>query len=259
VAAQPHILRRALRWRRLRSLDEVWLVGGRPGECREWLTWGQKLRLGLPGSAKLRFFDAIFPPPDPQRFRALHQRIGIGEESYLLFAPGGGGYEHDGRPVPELFAEAAQRAQRETGACCVVVMGPLYRGGLHSLDGVALIDALEPAEMIDLLNGARLAVCGGGALLRQAVVLGRRCVGVPAGGSDQGERIRRFQREGLIEASPLDSDAIVRAVRGLLDDAGRPHDLLERGRRSPSRNGLSEAVRRLEALARRAGSGGRAS
>ena len=139
----------------------------------------------------------------------------------------------------------------------MVVMGPLYRGGLSSLDGVALIHSLEPAEMIDLMNGAGLAVCGGGALLRQAVALGKPCVGVPAGGSDQAERIGSLQREGLIEAAPLDSDEIVRAVRGLLDDLGRPRPPLDRERRSPLGNGLPEAVRRLEALAGRAGTGDR--
>jgi hypothetical protein len=89
------------------------------------------------------------------------------------------------------------------------------------------------------------------------VALGKPCVGVPAGGSDQAERIGTFQREGLIEAAPLDSDGIVRAVRGLLDDLGRPRPPLDGEKHSRLGNGLPEAVRRLEVLAGRAGTGDR--
>lgn len=248
VAAQPRTLERALRWRRLRHLDELWVVNSSFRRRRDRLAFSQRMRVRLARGPEIRFFDSILPLADPQRSEALQRRLGLEGEPYILFAPGGGGFEDGGRPVSELFAEAAQRLQRASGIRCVAVMGPLYQGGLRSLEGITILDSVEPAEMIGLLAGARLVVCGGGGVIGQALVLEKVCVAVPAGGSDQPERIRRCAQQGLLEATSLDPGAIARLVRELLQDPAREGELLARIRRVGPRNGLPEALRHLAGL-----------
>ena len=248
VAAQPQTLRRTFRWQRLRHLDELWVVTPTVGGPKGRLTNGQRLRVRLARGPQVRFFDAIYPEPDARCLEALRHRCGIGDDPFVLFAPGGGGYEQAGRPVSELFAEGAHRLHRVCGTRCVAVMGPLYRGSMCSLEGVTIVDALEPREMISLLAGAELAVCGGGDLMGQAVALGKRCVGVPAGGSDQPERIRVCAARGLIEAAPLDPVAIADVAGRLLADRSERAQLRERVLRAGRRNGLLASVRCLEQL-----------
>lgn len=247
IAALPTTRRRAFRWSRLRWLDHLWI---RRDFVDPWcdLTLGERVRLRIARGAEVHFVQAIHPHPEARRLAALRDRIGLGGEPYLLFAPGGGGWEHGGRPVSDLFAAAARRVKDASGRSCVVVLGPLYPGRMPAADGVTVVFALSPPEMIDLVGGAEIVATGGGGLMGQALASGRICIAAAAGGSDQPGRIRRGEEAGLLVASPLTADAIAERVLNLLRDPPRRAELAQRIDRSRLGNGLPEALDLLEGL-----------
>jgi hypothetical protein len=247
IAGTKTFRRRVFLLSKLRSLDQIWIRRDfvDPGSD---LTFGERVRLRLARRPEVHFIQAMSPLPDADRLDALRGRLGFGDEPYLLFAPGGGGWEQEGRPVPEIFTEAARRVRSASGAACVVVMGPLYRTSLSDVEGVTLVPMLSPHEMIDLLAGAQLVACGGGGLMGQALATGRICVAAPAGGSDQPGRIRRCREAGLIEASPLAAVAIAERILALQADAPRRAALQRRIDESGLHNGLPDALELLERL-----------
>ncbi len=247
IAAVPTMRRRVFHWSRLRRLDQIWIRRDIV-DPRGDLTFGERLRLRLAARPQAHFIQAISPVPDAGRLGALRQRLGLGEDPYLLFAPGGGGWQHDGRPVPEVFAEAAGRVHEATGRACVAVMGPLYEGRPSGAAGVILVPALSPNEMIDLVSGAHLVACGGGGLMGQALATGRICVAAPAGGDDQPGRIRLCEEAGLLAASPLAAEAIAERTLGLLEDAERRAAFRHCIERSGLRNALPHALALMEGL-----------
>ncbi|MGI9590665.1 MAG: hypothetical protein ACR2P8_04795 [Myxococcota bacterium] len=247
LAGVPTMRRRAFRWSRLRSLDQIWIRRDIV-DPRGDLTLGERLRLRLAARPRAHFVQAISPLPDAGRLKELRSRLGLGADSYLLFAPGGGGYEREGRPVPEIFAEAAGRVHEATGLACVVVLGPLYDGPTSGVADVIAVPALSPHEMIDLVSGAQLVACGGGGLMGQALATGRVCVAAPAGGSDQPGRIARCEEAGLLAASPLAADAIAERALALLADDERRAGIGQRIEQSGLRNGLPHALSLMEGL-----------
>ena len=104
------------------------------------------------------FVDSVFPEP-PKNCDDLRARLGLANEPYALFVPGGGGYESGGRPVAEFFAEAAKRLHAAQAIRCVLVMGPLYTRPAPELRGVTVVGALPPKEMIGLISEARITAC----------------------------------------------------------------------------------------------------
>jgi hypothetical protein len=253
IAANDRAQRRLFGSRRIRHTDEVWIVQSRLGLARPLLTRRQRLRLALRRRPRLRTFEAMFPEPDPARRAALSEKLGLPEAPYALLCAGGGGTEVDGRPVPEIFLEAAGRVHDETGVASIAVLGPLYEGRAEAPPGVIRVASLEPDELIDLLAGAEVVACGGGDLIAQAVANGRACVAADAGGVDQGARVRAYAEAGLIEASVLAPDAIADRVAGLLRDVPRREALRRRAVESGLGNRVREAVDAMAGLLARAG------
>lgn len=247
IAAAEATRRRAFRWSRLRRLDQLWI---RRDFVDPWsdLTLGERARLRVARGPEVHHVQAIHAPPDAGRLAALRDRIGLGGDSYLLFAAGGGGWEHEGRPASDLFAAAAREVKDASGRSCVVVLGPLYTGRLSAVEGVTVVSSLSPPEMIDLVGGAEIVVSGGGGLMGQALGSGRICVAAAVGGSDQPGRIQRGAEAGLVVASPLAADAIAERVLDLLRDAPRREELAKRIDHYGLGNGLPEALDLLQGL-----------
>jgi len=248
IAANDRALEQLFGSRRVRFVDQLWVVQSRLGATGELLTLRQRLRLALGRRPELHVFDAIFPEPDPARARELRREIGLPEARYALFCAGGGGTEHGGRPVPEIFAEAAGRLRETTGLQVALVLGPLYRGDAAPPPGVVTLPSLEPDALIDLLAGADVIACGGGDLVAQALANERPCVVASTGGLDQPDRIRAFSDAGLIEASPLEAGALARHVGELLGDDRRREALRARAKAAGLRNGVGAALDRLQRL-----------
>ena len=248
MAANDLALRRLFRSRRLRFVDQLWIVQSRLGATRPLLSRRWRLRLALSRRPALHVFDAIFPEPDPIRAKDLRRTIGLPDDRYALLCAGGGGTVHAGRPVPEIFAEAAGRVREETGMATVLVQGPLYEGDAPPPPGVLVVKSLEPEQMIDLLAGAEVIACGGGDIIAQALANERPCVAADAGGLDQPDRIRGFAEAGLIEASPLDACELADRMSRLARDADHRGALGERVAASGLRNRVTDALDCLEPL-----------
>jgi hypothetical protein len=247
IAAIPTTRRRVFRWSRLRRLDQIWIRRDFVDPAAD-LRFPEKARLLLARHTTAHFVQAICPPSDPVRLEGLRRQLGLGADRYVLFAPGGGGWKLGDRPVSELFAEAAAQVRKSWNGHCVVVLGPLYRGGLREIEGGTVVPALSTHEMAALVGGAEIVATGGGGLMGQALAARRVCVAAPTGGSDQPERVQRCAEAGLLVASPLSPDAIARRVLDLLGDPSRHAALTRNVERSGVGNGLPRAVALLEGL-----------
>ena len=238
------------RSRRLRYIDQLWIVQRRFGQETRVLPWYRRLRLALLPGPSVHELDAILPEPGPGEEATLRAELGLAEAPYVLFVAGGGGYRHGGRPVSEIFAEAAEQVHAETGIACVVVLGPLHPGEAPAPRGVRVVPSVAPERMIALIDGAALVACGGGSMTSQALARGRVCVSAPAGGPDQPLRIAGCAADGLLEASPVEAKAMAERVRGLLDDPARTEAIRGRVAACGFRNGVSDALEQLARLSR---------
>lgn len=239
------------RSRRLWYIHQLWIVQRRFGREAHVLPWQRRLRLALLPGPSVHELDAILPEPGPGEEAALRAELGLVDGPYLLFAAGGGGYRHGGRPVSEIFAEAAEQVHAATGLPCVVVLGPLHPGAAPAPRGVQVVRSLAPERMIALIDGAAVVACGGGSLTSQALARRRACVSVPTGGADQPLRIASCAADGLLEASPLEAKAMAERVCALAKDSGRREAMRRRVEACGFRNGVPQA---LELLARLCGS-----
>jgi hypothetical protein len=250
IATQPQFLRRVFRVRRLRHLDQLWIAQRRFGRAEPGLRWRERVRLALAGGPAVHFVDSVFPER-PGNGDDLRARLGLENEPYALFVPGGGGYESRGRPVSEIFAEAAKRVHAAQAIHCVLVMGPLYTRPVTELPGVTVLRTLPPKEMIGLISEADITACGGGGISGQVLAQRCICVSAPTGGPDQPERIRLLAEQGLLEPSSLDAKEIAERTVALLSDARRCRAMLARIEACEFRSGLPVALEHLARLADR--------
>jgi hypothetical protein len=256
IATQQHFLDRLFRSRRLRFLDQLWIVQRRFGRDEHDLGWLRRVLLALTPGLDVHRLDAILPEPAQSRAESLWAELGLPSEPHALFAVGGGGYRHAGRPVAEVFVEAAARVRAAADVPCVAVLGPLHPGPAPKVPGVCIVGSLPPESMVELIARARVVACGGGGFAAQVLACGRVSVVAPAGGPDQPERIESCAAAGLIEPSPLDSEAIASRVLRLLADDARCAALRGRIEACGFRNGVPVALEQfalLSAEAREAG------
>lgn len=209
----------------------------------------ERLKCRLFPRLRLHFFSGIAPPSDPARRRELLAEQGLEEGDYLVFASGGGGYHHDGRPVPEIMLAAAEQVQARTGLACVVVMGPQYRGDRDHHETVHLVRHLPTGDLSQLLYGARVAVIGAGSMMTaQTLSIGVSAVMVPAGGKDQPPRIADFSRRGLATAARMEADDIGAAAMELANNPTRRQQQSVAVRKAGMRNDVERVAEVLIAL-----------
>lgn len=251
LSDRPGKRRKGFRWRTLRQLD-LHLVGV-PGQLNPRLTARERLMHRLCPDAAVAFFSTVAPAGDVAQVQPLLDRLAIAPGEFLVLVAGGGGYRHQGRPVPELLIDAAVEVQARCGLPCVVVLGPQYRtdgGGLPKVaPGVHLIDTLPTATLGALLARARAAVTGAGSMMTaQGVAAGVASVLVAAGGSDQPARIRALAEAGAALAAPLEPQAIAEAAVRLAEDETLRHALADRAAAHGLRNDVSRVADLLVGL-----------
>ncbi len=191
------------------------------------LTRLERVLLKLFGPAQVAFFGIVAPEIVSETAELPFDL----PDEYAVFASGGGGYEHRGRPVPELFLDAARRFNEVTGMPAVTVMGPQYRGGIHSDEHVYVIETLPTAAFGRLLAGARLGVLGAGFMLSsQALAAQLPVVLTAVGGHDQPARVRHFESMGLAVPAALDPDELSLKAQQLASDSGLARRLVENAR-----------------------------
>jgi len=242
--------RRARRLGVLRSLDQLWIV---PGEGRDAARLPSRLVRWLAGSPRCEIVETLHPPADPQRAAKRLVELGLDGVRYALFAPGGGGWQLDGRAAGDVFAAAAAKGARG-GVRAVVVAGPLHRGAHAHDDGVIRLDEVEPEAMVDLASRAEVVVCAGGGFLGWALSLGRPCVTTPMPVADQRQRTDACRAAGTALVVDGTEAALADAALALLADSGRRAALEARLADVGPRNALPRCVELLEELLQRAGS-----
>jgi len=200
ISNRPGRRRRAFWPQRMRLIDLHLMIGQpppRPGPAARALA-----RLA---AVELKTARAIAMPPGPLPI-ALEP---MAEREPAVFVAGGGGQVHAGRPVTEIFHDAAERFEAETGLPALVVYGPLHRGTPRDDSRVPGVPALSPDALAALLARARLVVAGAGNMLsNQALLAGRPCVMTATGGHDQPARLARYAAADAVLPAVLDADAL---------------------------------------------------
>ena len=240
--------RRARRLGVLRSVDQLWVVSGEGGGRARLPS---RLARWLAGSPHCEIIEALHPPSDPQRAARRLADLGLDGARYVLFAPGGGGWQLDGRAAGDVFGAAAAQVAR-AGARVVVIAGPLHRGAHAACAGVTWLDQVEAEAMVDLASGAEVVVCAGGGLLGQVLSLGRPCVTTPMPAADQQQRTAACRRDGTALVVDGTEQALADGALALLGDTARRDALVRRLAEAGPRNALPRCIELLENLLQRA-------
>jgi len=246
ISERPKNRRRAFRPGRLRRLDEHWIIVRAAPTMS--LGWTERLLLRVFRQTRVLFAHGIFPEPNKTRREQLKQQVSLPDGSYVLFAPGGGGWQWRGRRVSGLYAQATGTVAAETQMPTVVVMGPLYADRVPDIQGVIALPSESNAHMADLVHDAHAVVLGGGGMVSQALAHGRVCIAAPAGGKDQRRRIRRLAHLDAVAASPLDPEALAQTTISVLHDRDRYHTIQARAQALGIRNGLPHILDALGTL-----------
>lgn len=225
ISNRPHKRRRGFHPQVLSLLD-LHLIGEscnpEPG-----LTRMEQGLMKLFGPARVAFFGTVAPELVAESAELPFEL----PDDYAVFASGGGGYEYRGRPVPELFLDAARRFHEATGVPVVSVMGPQYRGGINADEHVHVIDTLPTAAFGRLLAGARLGVLGAGFMLSsQALAAQLPVVLTAVGGRDQPCRVRDFESMGIALPAALEAEELSRKAGHLVNDDALYRRMVENAR-----------------------------
>jgi len=247
LSDRPNKRRKAFRWRMMPRLDLHLMAA--PGQARPTLGPLERFKLKCFRQLQTRFFSGIAPALDSQRQSELLKQLDLEGQDYVVLAPGGGGYHHRGRPVPEIMLEAAATIQAETDLACVMVMGPQYQGACQSHDQVRLLSSLPTEDLTQLLHGAQLAVIGAGSMMTaQTLSIGVAAVMVPAGGDDQPPRIADFSRRGLASGAAMEAEAMAKAAIQLIQTPTRRAEQIDAVRAAGIRNDVEMVAAALLAL-----------
>lgn len=249
ISDRPHKRLKGFRPRQLRRVDLhlVVDVSGRPPKLKAY----EKALLAAFGRGRAEVVPGIVAEPDHEALAPWRERLPPADRPCVVFVAGGGGYVEDGRPVPEILVDAAERLVATAGIEAVVVLGPQYRGALREHSRVCLIDSLPTAALGALLADARLAVTGAGSMLSaQVLAAGVPAVMFPAGGNDQARRIRDLEAAGLVVGAALQARTLAERARALLEAPERAAELVARQRALGVAGVTARAAERLLALAR---------
>lgn len=210
ISSRPSSRRRAFSLRRMRHLDEAWLVGDPVSQPRN-LGLRERLAKTFITRTRHQFMGPVFPAPRAAPNPAADAAGG----DYALFVPGGGAT--GGREIAAVYLAAAERYARATGQGAVVVAGP-GSGLPEGRHAVPVIRHLPPQAFINALAGCTLAVTGGGSVVAQALALDRPVVAAALGGSDQRARVRDLAAAGALLAARAQADELascaIRLQRG---------------------------------------------
>ncbi len=202
-----------------------------PGTCgktfrADWLWsldehWHQRYLLGRPAFNRWQRLLARISTTRRLVFDACQLEDTVAAAApaapYLLFVPGGGGYRIEGRPVIELYLEAAERVARASGLAVLAIGTPVSETVTGS-SPVTVIPPQSQSQLIALMRRATLVVTGGGHLLNQTISVATPSVSMPLGGSDQGLRVDDFASRGWTVAARAEVEDIAGKTLQLLGD-----------------------------------------
>ncbi|MGY6588790.1 MAG: hypothetical protein ACXIUB_10965 [Wenzhouxiangella sp.] len=162
---------------------------------------------------------------------------------FAAFVAGGGGYRHEGRPLPEILRDAADQFSRATGLPSVLVTGPQYAEAMAGSEQVTVLSDLPTRGLQWLLGRSLLAVTGAGYMLSSQVLTeALPAVMTPAGGRDQPGRIQRLCQQSLVLAADPAPEALAEAAIGLYRDEALRQALSDSIRAAGLRNSADQAA-----------------
>ena len=188
--------KRGFSFGRLPYLDAHWITQFKfvDGD----FTWLEKLKLALCKAKQPQFIGPVFSQPAanlPAEFANLTGK------DFVLWAAGGGGHTYKGVPATEVFYQAA-KLLKQPQLQHIVVTGANYQGTLAETGQIQLVKSIPNAELMTLVQHAKLIVSGGGDIMGQAIALQKNIVAIPVA-KDQPTRIAKCLEQGLIYTSAL--------------------------------------------------------
>lgn len=213
VSSRASTRRKGFRWRRMRWIDQHWIVA--PRFVEGGLGGLERLRTRLAPRCEMVFLDVLHEPVDDAGTAALQRSLGVEPGAYVLACPGGGGVFGGGPDAAQVFLDAGTRLARESGLAVVAVLGPRIRLPQPPPAGVRALASLPNAQLMGLLRDARVGVVNGGSLLLQAIALRTPCVAAPIS-EDQPARVAACATHGLVRPAALEATSIVQQATALL-------------------------------------------
>ncbi|MGS0682196.1 hypothetical protein ACVBIL_13645 [Shewanella sp. 125m-7] len=204
---------RGMKISRARVTDSHWVA--QPEFVIGPISWLDKKKLKFIGCSEPIVIGSIFTAPDPVRKVALLEGYNLEEQGYILFNAGSGGHQAETGLAADIFWDEAEKVATNTGLKCVMVFGPNYPKALPKSDAVVAIKTLDNRDFICLLDGAKVAVLGGGDTLLQAVSLNKPTIAI-AVSKDQPKRIQACEQLDFVFSSSLD-DKIAMLTTGMLE------------------------------------------
>jgi UDP-N-acetylglucosamine:LPS N-acetylglucosamine transferase len=235
ISARPRQRRKGFRLAWMRLLNEHWIAY--PEVAAGSLGLIEKLKLQVLGQPVVRFLDPFLPGLGPPPARP-------GE--YFLLVPGGGTGHPGATAAATVFFHAAQALARLNQPTVLILPRRL---AVPETANLQRLDLQPTADLLALMQGARMVVSNGGATMLQALGCGAACVAAPIA-QDQARRINRCAALGLVTHSRLDAQCLVDAVIGLLSDPQECAMQMARVRQLQFRDGLATAAGALESLLR---------
>lgn len=249
VSSRASARSKGFRWRRMRSIDQHWIVA--PRFAAGGLSGLESLRMRFAPHCEIVFLDVLHEPVDETGTAELQRSLGVEPGAYVLACPGGGGVFGGGPDAAQLFLDASTQLAGRTGLQVVAVLGPRFTPSQSPSPGVHVLASLPNTQLMGMLRDARVGVVNGGSLLLQAIALGAPCVAAPIS-EDQPARIAACAGQGLVRPAALDAASLVREAIALLVVSER-ESLRQRLDALALSNGLDLAVDALaRVLARRA-------
>lgn len=196
---------------RLPALDAHWITQYKfvDGD----LTYSERLKLKLLKKQPPLFVGPIFSDPQPalpNSYAALQGK------KFSVWAAGGGGQYIQGKSATKTLYEAACKvATPESPA--IVITGANFTEQLAPAPNVHIAKLLPNSELMTLLAQSAVIVCGGGAMVGQAVSLGANVVAIPLG-KDQPPRIKAFLQKGLIRTSAFNLNQVITQYTNALNE-----------------------------------------
>lgn len=169
-------------------------------------------------STERRVFDTYLGAGSDDKTALPQSLNSVIEEPYVLFAPGGGGYEIRGRPVADIYFEAAHSLQERAGVRTIILPGVFNTGHLPTR-GPIIAPPLSVAQVVRLMRNSRAVITNGGTMLHQALAVRVPSAAAALGGSDQSKRIEDYSAAGLIVSTEPNACELVTAAIKLLAPA----------------------------------------
>jgi len=198
-------LAKALRFRRLRFTDKIWVV--QPKFAISTLSVWSKLKLKLAGREAPEAIGPIFYTPNEQMIRETLQKHNLESRSYILVNAGSGGHVVNHVNAAEEFSYAANIIANSTDIRVVVIYGPNFAGKILKGSKCLNVPQLDARSFSALLSQSKAALLAGGSALFQGISFGINIVSA-AVSKDQDERINICVKHRLVSKSVLEAQSL---------------------------------------------------